>query len=143
MAQIFQNRIEEDNQLFIVVDRLVLVAEFRIVRLVILDNRLNLADGLAPMNLIVAAGIDDPMFHGALLLDENRDFNHNENKMRMDFSKKKFAKELDTFLRQTNQQTGKSNWNTLQDDWNKNNVRVRTSKTKYQPDYTHIERYRK
>ena len=51
-------KIEYDDEFLIVVNILIFVAEFCIERLVVLNNRLNLADCLAPMNLIVAAGVD-------------------------------------------------------------------------------------
>ena len=59
LLEVFQSGVEEDDDVLVEIDRLVLVAELGIEGNVIPNHRLNLADGLAPVNFIVAAGIDN------------------------------------------------------------------------------------
>jgi hypothetical protein len=59
LLQVFQGGVEEDDDVFVEIDRLVLVPELGIEGDIVSNHRLNLADGLAPMNLVVAAGIDN------------------------------------------------------------------------------------
>lgn len=80
-------------------------------------------------------------YHGALMLDRNMDFNHNKS-MRLDFTKRKFSRQIDEALRNEYKNTGNSCWKTLQSWWNKSNARLGCSHATSQPDYSIIERYR-
>ena len=58
-SEIFKDRIKEDNKFLVVIDWFAAVSKFGVERLIVLDYRLDLADGLAPMDPVVAAGIYD------------------------------------------------------------------------------------
>ena len=59
MLQEIKNRIEEHNYLFIEIDHSFLCPEIHIGRAVVLDDRLLVADGFGPMNLIVPRIVDN------------------------------------------------------------------------------------
>ena len=59
LLQVFQGRVEEDDDVLIVVDGFILVPEFSVEGDVIANERLNLAHCLAPVDFVVAAGVDD------------------------------------------------------------------------------------
>jgi hypothetical protein len=59
MLQEIKNRIEEHNDLFIKIDHPFLCPEIHIGRAIILDDRLFVADGFGPMNLIVPRVVYD------------------------------------------------------------------------------------
>lgn len=59
LPEVFEDGVEENDDVLVVVDGLVAVAELRVERHAGADEGLNLADGLGPMDFVVAAGVDD------------------------------------------------------------------------------------
>lgn len=57
-VEVLKDGIVEDDKLLIVVDGLVLAAECGIIRFPVLNDRLDFADGLRPVDLAFACGAD-------------------------------------------------------------------------------------